>query len=1420
MGPSLHTQLSPGVKKMQTRTLLAAALVAVFAVACGQGPDLIDRTQPNYLRKSDLTSGEFYVMDTVVDVPTTSPVAFVGLQGQMDKVRFEILEDMLIAYRSYEFVPGTDPLVDTDKSTLGKTVYRDGTPYRGSPYGAWRIQAHFDRQRQYNAATGEQTNILVEDQMDRPWYRREFMRVDWSKNLITNLSLADSTAGSLQFMDRGYFLQPIDQDPNGDGFTTEYVEKKQGETTVRELAYMDFTVKAVAQPPTYDYPGYGRIPYCWLNPKVDCEAATLKFRYSFKRVDTERVMDYEPLVYNDKMMTKFGYFRTERITYDRNRGVTDSGRLLFADRHNIWERWHNADGSVIPVEQRKTRPVVYHLSQNFPRELLPAARELEASWDKAFRRAVGVPRGEVDLTKVEQMFYICENPVPAGAPAACGQEGTAPRIGDIRYNLFAWVADPQLAGPLGYGPHGADPETGEIVQAGAYVYGAAVDTWSGDAHQIVDVLTGEISLDALLTGEATRDFVKMNYDALDPRRPASGPWTSSAPLTVAQQGPESFRNPAPALRGQLDAWKRAGRPPLAREDRRAVVDQLISTNPGLNAELVDSPEVRAAVFAAAPGQAARARLATDPAFYRTVARQTMLRLKDLETLERERVSRASRGNIWLAEFSDDQFYGLAKDLAARYQQRLNALKAEGKSDAAARAEAKNWAWNEIRIAALQSVGEHEVGHTLGLMHNFQGSFDALNFQDGYWDLRKQTIGVVVDGQRQLPVTGEQLLDAAKQNQAQEDGRMGELAYSSIMDYGSRMNGSIHGIGKYDEAAILFAYSGSGSPGYVEVFDETRASTDPAAYTTGSVTNWPTSYTFQNNQGRTVAYEVPVRGAHTLFPLAHVTHYTPVSDFITDKWHYTTLPLMFADANKTDLGQAVDQGLERMNKRSFRKWSELEPLYKAIDTRWRDFNAAYRGAFYSDAETASQVLDPILQSYGIIPVEVPYMFCSDYEVGSNLTCNRWDRGADVYEMTHDWMDRYQQYYWFANFKRDRYDWGPNNVFQRNYSRYMSNFPNVYQHWVFNMFWNAFYGGWDYQTFDQAGVADVVYQNYWTMAVVDSTNLLLKTMATPAAGYVAKEAATNTWVHVPVPNNTRDVRLPAEAEAQLKSDLLASGKFSDVAYLPRGEARSMYTLFEHDGYDFFRRPVEVGHFWDQYAAMVAITSSETNFLGVDRGSDALRYSLPYYISFPADLTKTFSGIWTGDYSAFAGTLTPTGDGLARTTARNVIRAQDYVSGFEYPPAPPASGDAVAPSPTWSTRFYAQLFGMAFFTENFNQEFANQNQVFRLGTGEALTPAAGYEVISFVDPFGGGYRYATLAPIAGSGVPGEATPAAGPVMLRKAIAEKAAWDAAKADAESEPANVAKANAAAEAEGRVREVVRSLEIMRGLYGIFSRTW
>ena len=465
--------------------------------------------------------------------------------------------------------------MDVTASSIGKTVTVDGKPYRGSPVAAWKIKSHFDRQRTYNAATGEQSNMLVEDTQDRPWYDREFMRVDWDAQIVRNYESVRGTGDGADEDRR--FLQPhvsvLDSEEGDDQFVMEYREVDGGK---QELAYMDFTNRQFWAPKSINYPGYGAVPYCLFDPTEDCSGQVLRVRTSVLRVDEAAMLDYEPLRYDDKAMVKFGFFRTERMTYDRNRGIPESGRILWANRHNIWEKSRDAAGNAIPVDQRQPKPIVYHLSLQFPTDIIPAARELEAEWDRAFRRAVAVPRGATPDT-VPQMFVLCENPVPAGAHPACGAEGTAARLGDLRYNFLAWVDQVQKSGPLGYGPSSADPETGEIISASAYQYGAGMDSWAGDAQTIVEVLTGCARWTSWSSGKLSRDFVMTDLSPTDARRPSqrsveqrSGADQRCDPQRAVRAGqgrPEGDAGQVP--RGQRPAGAARGSPPRGGRAHRA-----------------------------------------------------------------------------------------------------------------------------------------------------------------------------------------------------------------------------------------------------------------------------------------------------------------------------------------------------------------------------------------------------------------------------------------------------------------------------------------------------------------------------------------------------------------------------------------------------------------------------------------------------------------------------------------------------------------------------------------------------------------------------------------------------------------------------------------------------------------------------------
>lgn len=744
-------------------TWAVCLVVAVAAAGCAEDVGDIDRTQPNAINKSDL-EGEWYYQRTVVDMPGSDGFTFVGMSDNsgLSRIEWDVQENYLYARRQTELIIGGDQKEEEEADPNGE--------YEGEVVASYRIQSHFDIQRQYNSSTGEQSNVIVENRSDRPWYKREYMRVDWSKNLVTNMDM-NFEAASVEPVP--YYVQEEDGDglPNPHAPLFDYGEQGQSDED-GPLNYFDITNKLFARAGTAYIPGYGEVPSCWLRGSQfeECGAGEYTIRNSFMKIDPDH--EYVPMDYSGEQSSIFGYFDTVRYEYDSQEGIREQGKTRNINRHNMWKKWYDDEGDILPVEDRVLEPIVYHVNRDFPDDLKPVAVKVGEQWNRAFEKTVTA--AGYNLQQDEDAFILCpNNPVQESDPGPCGEPGTSPRLGDVRYSFFAYIPKFMEYGLLGYGPANKDPVTGEIISGQAYVY-----------HHNNTAAYRTLEMLELLNGNRdTQDFI----DGVD-----LDSWKQRVNSGEGSNRTHPLRGDEPFIKNMSDEWgsprfevteqdveiqKEIGfdawlAPYLERMHQDSPMNPATSTTnsklENLQGTYVEDMLVNEEILMATGHEPSTE--VTDADMKRaSVARGGFAQEAMLRQRLHERF--AAHNNMYLAGMSDDALMGLARELKDKSSEE---------------------AYEIIRESIYTAVIAHEVGHTLGLMHNFSGSEDVLNYFPEYWETRNDGS---VEPRLQDPITEEEI-----------NARIYESAYSSIMDYAGRYTIDGNGVARYDEAAIMFGYA--------------------------------------------------------------------------------------------------------------------------------------------------------------------------------------------------------------------------------------------------------------------------------------------------------------------------------------------------------------------------------------------------------------------------------------------------------------------------------------------------------------------------------------------------------------------------------------------------------------------------------------
>lgn len=1235
------------------RRLSLASAILVLGAGCAEQRAPINRVQANALAKSffvgeNLASTEddpeFFMRPTVVDVGFGSDASglFTSTYAQpVSRIKWEIAEDLLIARLTHELIEDAD----------GHGSVRTNN---GVVAAAFAITSHFDIRRSYNTATGEETNVIEENTSDRPWFEREYFRVDWSKNLVTDTYDFDllSMLGILG----GVEFSPLSYDTSEPG-------TEDAPVFDPEMGYFDVTTRVYAIPKILETP-YGTYPACYFNGEVsggtypigNCNPTEVKVRHAFRRIVPE---DYEPKDWNYERFSMFGAFYEERRGYDAEYGVVDAKWYRFGSFYNIWSRSHveipcntvattpigesptrdvDENGTddectaappgsrcdpivqkcTLPYAQRATRVIPWYFGPDQDPELFDVTAQATGEWDMALRTAVqtgrltecrrtngasiqaidkaacdaAFPTDEASVrAAVPPILVLCHNPVVAGDPEACGPVGRKARLGDLRYNFVNAIPTPQSGSPWGIMVDGVDPLSGAKVQASINVWDSVTKSAAQSAVDVIRWLNGELAEEDIKSGAyinqyalsgdlkeknlydfhtLSREQVEARVRGLDPSTAIAGSTKPSAiPAMTARELEKKGAAAFQALYGEPDDPGPKIEARYAAALGSPIEDELLTANmkelAGIDPAMPVDDVVRAHASPLRKGD--------------------LSRQLDLERLRDQRL--AERGICMLEAPEPTAFVGLAKIMKEKFPIDPNETPAQT-YDRVVRMR------DYLRKKLYYGVVLHEMGHSIGLRHNFVGSYDAFNFRPQYWQLRTNNGTVtkacedqVEDGSKCVGPRWHDPLD-----QAEIDGLIWMWQHTTVMDYPGDVTQDTLGLGPYDKAAARFFY------------------TD-----TLDVWNTPGQTCLdQNDDG---SCDDPIGGAIH----GKVGNYGGIGGpwtfkgpLLADAVHYSQFQKEFQlirNCRPTTKTQPPDWDEAKNG-----KWSPVFDGQVVLGTDCDGPPVDYID--YRD-------LDGYAREKRTGRVRWPHMFATDYSADiGNVAVLRHDNGADVYEQFSFLMNTYENRHIFDNFRRGRQSFTVRGAAYRSMSRFHDKMRNIIQGFALYHDWflrslTAETGQNYIAAFE--GIDGVLKPNALAASMAFDHFVRALTRPQPGSHGIKKNAAGDKVLV------SADSQLTNIPEAMILPEGSQRFPNDDFGY---GARKVNNSLSNSDGIFDIQWLTSAGSYYDKIWATYHLTESSNRFLDVSLNDfvDGRYRNLSFVNIFPEGFRRMVATALTGD------------------------------------------------------------------------------------------------------------------------------------------------------------------------------------------------
>jgi hypothetical protein len=208
-----------------------------------------------------------------------------------------------------------------------------------------------------------------------------------------------------------------------------YVEQtKAFPGSVRVDAVHTYTVMPTPTPPVPTVPGVPALPQ--MQP---ARSASLNLAYNIVQLPREPMM---PRLLDDRV----GFFSVSRTDF--------GGGMQEARRERVITRWRLEKKEPTAALSEPVKPIVWYIDKATPTALVPYVKKGIEAWNQAFE-AAGYKNA------VQARPYPSPEEDPEFDPE------------DVRYSVIRWVPSP-IANA--YGPHLADPRSGEILNANIVMF--------------------------------------------------------------------------------------------------------------------------------------------------------------------------------------------------------------------------------------------------------------------------------------------------------------------------------------------------------------------------------------------------------------------------------------------------------------------------------------------------------------------------------------------------------------------------------------------------------------------------------------------------------------------------------------------------------------------------------------------------------------------------------------------------------------------------------------------------------------------------------------------------------------------------------------------------------------------------------------